>query len=44
MKEPTLPSSNAKAFELKKGSHCILPYGFCEYKLEGKAEFIVSYA
>ena len=31
------------SFSLEKGSHFLLPYGACEYVLEGSAEFIVSH-
>ena len=34
---------DGKSFELKKGSHFILPHGVRQYELEGKAEFIVSH-
>ncbi|MCM3569365.1 mannose-6-phosphate isomerase, class I [Neobacillus mesonae] len=34
---------NGQSFELRKGSHFILPYGVREYKLEGQAELIVSH-
>ena len=32
-----------QSFEVKKGSHFILPYGLGEYEMNGKAEFIVSH-
>lgn len=34
---------DGQSFELKRGTHFILPHGVREYKLEGKAEIIASH-
>jgi mannose-6-phosphate isomerase len=34
---------DGKSFDLEKGTHFILPHGVRQFKLDGKAEFIVSH-
>lgn len=36
-------TTDGKSFDLKKGTHFILPHGVRQFKLDGNAEFIVSH-